>query len=115
MAELRDDVFVLIIQFETAGREQQDLLIAGVTAEVERWVAPSPGFIASAFHRSEDGRRVVNYAQWRSRADWEAFTQRPQQAAIGARITAAEARPIDGGSPFVLVRLIEASPPACQP
>jgi hypothetical protein len=32
-----------------------------------------PGLVAGNFHRSFDGRSVVNYAQWRSRADYDAF------------------------------------------
>jgi heme-degrading monooxygenase HmoA len=108
MARLRDDVFIMIVIFETAGREQQDVLIDGVGGEVDTWVSKLPGFVASAFHRSEDGHRVVNYAQWRSREDWEAFTRRPEGAGIGTHIKAAGAKPIHGGSgPFILAKLIE--------
>ena len=42
-----------------------------ITAEVDRWISDLPGFIASTFHVSIDGTRVVNYAQWDSQADLE--------------------------------------------
>ena len=31
-----------------------------------------PGFVSASVHRSLDGVRVTNYAQWRTRADFEA-------------------------------------------
>ena len=72
--ELSDDVFVELVEFETGSSQQQDALIDAIARETREWVASSPGFIAAALHRSEDGERVVNYAQWRSRADWQRFT-----------------------------------------
>jgi len=37
-----------------------------------------PGFISASIHRSLDGTRVINYAQWRSRADFAAMRENPQ-------------------------------------
>lgn len=37
-----------------------------------------PGFISANFHKSYDGKRIVNYAQWRSRDDFEAMLQNPE-------------------------------------
>ena len=37
-----------------------------------------PGFVSASIHRSFDGAKVVNYAQWRSRADFEAMRQNPE-------------------------------------
>jgi Antibiotic biosynthesis monooxygenase len=37
---------------------------------VEKYIKNDLGFISASFHASEDGRRVINYAQWRSKADW---------------------------------------------
>jgi heme-degrading monooxygenase HmoA len=34
-----------------------------------------PGFISANIHRSLDGTKVVNYAQWRRREDFEAMLQ----------------------------------------
>jgi heme-degrading monooxygenase HmoA len=36
-----------------------------------------PGFISASIHKSFDGKKVVNYAQWKSRADFEAMTKHP--------------------------------------
>ena len=37
-----------------------------------------PGFVSANIHRSADGKRVVNYAQWRSAADFEAMQSDPR-------------------------------------
>ena len=46
-----------------------------------------PGFVSANLHRSKDGTRVTNYAQWRSRADFEAMLYDP-----AAQLHMAEAR-----------------------
>jgi heme-degrading monooxygenase HmoA len=35
--------------------------------ERARFMARQPGFISISLHRSQDGRRIVNYIQWQSR------------------------------------------------
>ena len=45
-----------------------------------------PGFVSASFHKSLDGTRVFNYAQWRTIAEYEAFAQSPQERAIGAKL-----------------------------
>jgi heme-degrading monooxygenase HmoA len=37
-----------------------------------------PGFIAASYHKSNDGRSVINYGQWRSAKDIEAFRSKPE-------------------------------------
>ena len=37
-----------------------------------------PGFISANIHRSLDGTKVANYAQWRSKADLEAMQKNPE-------------------------------------
>lgn len=37
-----------------------------------------PGFISASIHKSFDGHKVVNYAQWESREDFEAMTKHPE-------------------------------------
>jgi len=64
----------LINVFETTPEQQQAL--------IEQWVhfveavKGEPGLIGTALHRSTDGARVINYAQWRSEADWDRFVQK---------------------------------------
>jgi heme-degrading monooxygenase HmoA len=63
----------LINVFETKPEQQQEL--------IDQWIRfvesikEEPGLIGTALHRSTDGTRVVNYAQWRSKEDFESFVQ----------------------------------------
>lgn len=41
-------------------------------------MSKQPGYISASFHKSKDGRRVINYAQWRSPKDIEAFRSKPE-------------------------------------
>ena len=67
------NLVTLINVFETTPETQRAL--------IENWirfvesVKGYPGMIGTALHRSTDGTRVVNYAQWRSDADWERFVK----------------------------------------
>jgi heme-degrading monooxygenase HmoA len=45
---------------------KQDEALA-LMIERARFMARQPGFISISLHRSLDGRRIVNYIQWRSR------------------------------------------------
>jgi heme-degrading monooxygenase HmoA len=45
--------------------KQADAL--SVMTERARFMARQPGFISISLHRSLDGRRIVNYIQWKSR------------------------------------------------
>ena len=38
------------------------------------------GFVAGALHRSDDGERIVQYLQWRTRADHDACVADPRWA-----------------------------------
>jgi len=77
------NLVTLINVFETKPEQQQAL--------VDQWIRfteeakDEPGMIGAALHRSTDGTRVVNYAQWRSGADWDSFLKkyREQFAAFG--------------------------------
>ena len=80
-------VFTQVVLFEVPP-DRQEALIAAIVAEVERWVRHRPGFLSASFHASHDGHRVINYAQWRSEADFRDFTADPQGDRIGAAIRA---------------------------
>jgi len=56
-------------------------LLAKATAERMRDL---PGFISANLHMSLDRRRVANYAQWRSREDFDAM-QRDAEAQVHMR------------------------------
>lgn len=40
-----------------------------------------PGFVSANIHKSLDKVRVANYAQWRSKEDFEAMLKNPEAAA----------------------------------
>ena len=73
--------------FETKPEQQQAL--------IDQWirftesVKDEPGMIGVALHRSKDGTRVVNYAQWRSDADYGSFVKK-YSAQFAARRPLAE-------------------------
>ncbi|QHC28703.1 antibiotic biosynthesis monooxygenase family protein [Streptomyces sp. HF10] len=66
------ELFTLVNVFTVAPDDQKELLghLAQVTEELIRHM---PGFVSASFHLSHDGRRVVNYAQWRTEADFRAM------------------------------------------
>jgi len=68
------NLVTLINVFETKPEQQQALLdqLGRFAEEVKE----EPGFIGAALHRSADGTRVVNYAQWRSEADFGSFVKK---------------------------------------
>lgn len=57
-----------------------DRLVAVLAEATERGMRQRPGFISANLHKSEDGTRVVNYAQWRSKEDFQAMLQDPEAA-----------------------------------
>jgi heme-degrading monooxygenase HmoA len=71
----REGHLVAVINvFETKPEQQQELIDQWIRFVEE--VAGEPGMIGAALHRSADGTRVVNYAQWRSEEDFESFVKK---------------------------------------
>ena len=66
--------FTQLIEFQIEPR-QQVALVAALSTQSERLAQRHAGFINASVQVSEDGRRVLNYLQWRSRADGEAAFQ----------------------------------------
>jgi quinol monooxygenase YgiN len=69
----KDSHYLTLINiFNTEPAHQREVvdLLTQVTADR---VARQPGFVSSSLHQSHDGKRVVMYAQWRSRKDYEAM------------------------------------------
>lgn len=63
-------VITLINAFSCEPQNQQPLIGAWIRATEER-LGALPGIISAALHRSKDGTRVVNYAQWKTVENWE--------------------------------------------
>ena len=69
-------VMTLINVFTVEPENQQELI--DVLAEATTVMTAQPGFISANLHHSDDGPRVVNYAQWHSRDDYTAMQANPQ-------------------------------------
>lgn len=70
-------LLTLINVYEVAPDKQAELaqLLAEATEKVMRH---QTGFISVSIHRSVDGTRVVNYAQWASKVDFERMMKSPE-------------------------------------
>ena len=77
----------LINVFETKPEQQQALL--DQLSRFAESVKEEPGMIGAALHRSTDGTRVINYAQWRSEEDLDRFVKKYREH-MGALLLLAE-------------------------
>ena len=68
---------VTVINVFAVEPAKQEALVTLLTRATDETVRHMPGFISANIHRSVDGVRVTNYAQWRSRADLEAMLRHP--------------------------------------
>jgi hypothetical protein len=64
------NIVTLINVFSCEPENQQHLIDAWVQA-TDQTLGKLPGIISAALHRSKDGTRVVNYAQWKTSENWE--------------------------------------------
>jgi len=69
------NLITLINVFETKP-EQQQVLLDQLSCFAESVVKDEPACIGAALHRSTNGTRVVNYAQWRSQEDLDCFAKK---------------------------------------
>lgn len=73
---LRDEspACIVVATFDVDGANAQDRITNGILSafETDRSSAP-PGMLAANFYASADGSRVLNYAEWASDEDHEAF------------------------------------------
>jgi quinol monooxygenase YgiN len=57
---------------------RQDELVAALDRATAEVMVTIPGFRSANLHTSLDGTRVVNYAQWASKAHFEAMLRNPR-------------------------------------
>ena len=69
-------VFTLVNVF-TVAPDRQGELVALLVDATEQTMRHLPGFVSANIHRSLDGKKVVNYAQWESAAAFEAMRNNP--------------------------------------
>ncbi|HEY2205566.1 MAG TPA: antibiotic biosynthesis monooxygenase [Pseudonocardia sp.] len=64
---------VTLINVFTVRPADQDRLVRLLERATEDVMRHRPGFVSANIHRGLDGTSVANYAQWASRADFEAM------------------------------------------
>ncbi|MEU5808762.1 MULTISPECIES: antibiotic biosynthesis monooxygenase family protein [unclassified Streptomyces] len=67
-----------LINVFTVAPERQQELIALLTHATEETMKHQPGFVCANFHASQDGERVINYAQWESETHYRAMLANPE-------------------------------------
>ena len=72
---------VTLINMFTVSPEDQKRLVDLLVRATEEVVSRQPGYVSANIHESLDGARVANYAQWRSREDFEAIFHDPEVVA----------------------------------
>jgi heme-degrading monooxygenase HmoA len=80
-----DRVATLINVFTVEPDKQQELIDLWIRA-TEDVLRHLPGFISANVHRGLDGTKVINYAQWRSAADFAAMRGDPRAQAYLTRL-----------------------------
>ena len=86
-ARIRADapVVTLINVFTVDPTNQQQLVEVWQDA-TEEVMRHQPGFVSASIHRSLDGTKVINYAQWESREAFAAMFGDPKVSAHLARL-----------------------------
>lgn len=76
-----DRELITLVNVFTVAPEDQQRLVEILVEATEAVMSRQPGYISANIHRSLDGTRVTNYAQWRSREDFEAIFANPEAQA----------------------------------
>ena len=69
--------YVTLINVFTVEPKDQDRLVGMLVEATGTVMSKIPGFISANIHKSADGKRVANYAQWRSTDDFQAMLKNP--------------------------------------
>jgi quinol monooxygenase YgiN len=81
------DIVTLVNVF-TVDPENQQKLVQLLKEGTETFFSKQPGFISSSVHASKEGRRAINYSQWKSASDIENFRGDPRFAPYIQRLAA---------------------------
>jgi quinol monooxygenase YgiN len=71
-------VVTLVNVFQLNDPVDQQRLVDLLVEATEATMCHQPGYVSANIHKSLDGSHVVNYAQWRSQADFEAMLHNPE-------------------------------------
>ncbi len=77
-----NQVITAIVIFAVAPEKQQELIDI-IIEFLETTVKHQPGFVSSSIHKSIDGLRVMNYAQWKTQDNYQAFVNNAEVQAKG--------------------------------
>jgi hypothetical protein len=77
-------IVIVSVEFEGADAVRQRAWVDTVFAAMAAETTPPAGGIAGHFHVSDDGRRVLNYAEWEDEASHAAALARSGQGTVGA-------------------------------
>ncbi|MCY7322257.1 MAG: antibiotic biosynthesis monooxygenase [Phormidesmis sp. CAN_BIN36] len=77
----QDQELVTLINIFKVAPENQQRLVELLIEATEEVMYKLPGFISANIHKSLDGTRVTNYAQWRSIEDFKAIFGTPEATA----------------------------------
>ncbi len=77
----KDNKVVTLINVFTVEPENQQKLVDFLVEATETTMKNITGFVSANIHKSLDGVRVTNYAQWRSKEDFEAMGKMPEAQA----------------------------------
>ncbi len=69
----KDRKLLTIINVFTVKPERQEMLLDLLVKNTDDFISASPGFISANFHKSLDGKNVVNYGQWESMEAFQAM------------------------------------------
>ena len=79
MATISKDLKLMtLVNVFTVSPEKQSELADLLVRATEETMRHLPGFISASIHRSVDGTKIVNYAQWRSQEDFAALKENPK-------------------------------------
>jgi heme-degrading monooxygenase HmoA len=84
---IASDVITLVNVFTVEPQDQQGL-VQVLKEGTQAFFSKQPGFISSSVLASKDGRRAINYSQWRGAKDIEAFRADPYFEPYVRRIAA---------------------------
>ncbi|MGB3653258.1 MAG: antibiotic biosynthesis monooxygenase [Rivularia sp. (in: cyanobacteria)] len=80
----KNEVATVIIIFNVEAEKQQALI--DTIAEFVNTVKHLPGFVSANIHKSLDGVKVANYAQWKTKQDFENFLNNAEAQEKGAKL-----------------------------
>ncbi|MEH2279555.1 MAG: antibiotic biosynthesis monooxygenase family protein [Nostoc sp.] len=80
-----NEVITVIVIFTVEPERQQELIDTIIS--FSDTVKQQAGFVSASLHKSLDGVKVANYAQWKSQEDYEAFVNNNDVQALGAKLS----------------------------